>query len=112
MSGAAEMTGVFNRDDYEIKAEIGIGHFGTVHRAWWSSRGIEVALKHVRAEGADGGVKIKAENRGAELQQRFSSRYRNPNRRSVRCRSHTSESNGDSSVRAVMRRGTFPAGSR
>lgn len=71
------MTGLFNRDDYEIKAEIGIGQFGTVHRAWWSLGGIEVALKHVRAEGADGGVKIKAENRGAELQQRFSSRYRN-----------------------------------
>lgn len=71
------MTGLFNRDDYQIKAEIGIGQFGTVHRAWWSPRGIEVALKHVRAEGADGGVKIKAENRGAELQQRFSSRYPN-----------------------------------
>ena len=76
MSGAEEVTGIFNRDDYTIKAEIGTGQFGTVHRATWSRRGIDVALKHIRSDGADGGIKIKAEERGAELQRCFSSRYK------------------------------------
>ena len=76
MSGAEEVTGLFNRDDYTIKAEIGTGQFGTVHRATWSRRGIDVALKHIRSDGADGGIKIKAEERGAELQRCFSSRYK------------------------------------
>ena len=77
MSEAEAVTGVgvFNRDDYTIKAAIGTGQFGTVHRAAWSRRGIDVALKHIRADGADGGIKIKAEERGAELQRCFSSRY-------------------------------------
>ena len=76
MSEAEEVTGLFNRDDYTIKAEIGTGQFGTVHRATWSRRGIDVALKHIRSDGADGGIKIKAEERGAELQRCFSSRYK------------------------------------
>ena len=77
MSEAEAVTGLFNRDDYAIKAEIGTGQFGTVHRAASSRLGLDVALKHIRAEGADGGIKIKAEERGAELQRCFSSRYKN-----------------------------------
>ncbi len=78
MSEAEAVTGVgaFNRDDYTIKAEIGTGQFGTVHRAASARLGIDVALKHIRAEGSDGGIKIKAEERGAELQRCFSSRYK------------------------------------
>ena len=75
MSGAVQVTGVFDPAAYVIKARIGTGQFGTVHRAWWPARGIDVALKHVRADGPDGGIKVHAEERGAALQQHFSSRY-------------------------------------
>jgi hypothetical protein len=76
VSGTETAAAVFDREAYTIKAEIGTGQFGTVHRALSASRGIDVALKHVRADGADGGIKVKAEERGAELQRCFSSRYK------------------------------------
>jgi serine/threonine-protein kinase len=78
MSGAAEVsTGVFALAAYEIRDKIGTGQFGIVYRAWSEARGDEIALKHIRAEGVDGGIKVPAEERGAALQRRFSSRYPN-----------------------------------
>lgn len=76
MNGPAEVTdGVFSPAVYDIRERIGTGQFGVVYRAWSIARGVEVALKHVRAEGADGSVKIEAEERGADLQRRFASRH-------------------------------------
>ena len=76
MNGAAQLTAdVFPIEAYEIRGQVGTGQFGVVHRAWDARRGAEVALKHIRAEGADGGIKVQAEERGAALQRRFASRY-------------------------------------
>ena len=66
------MTGpVFPLSDYEIGELIGQGQFGEVRRAHWTPRGIEVALKKIAASASDAVNKIKAEQRGAELQQRL-----------------------------------------
>ena len=62
---------VFPLSDYEIGELIGQGQFGEVHRAHWTPRGIEVALKKIAASASDAVNKIKAEQRGAELQQRL-----------------------------------------
>jgi hypothetical protein len=76
MNGAVEVTdSVFNLAGYDIRAPLGTGQFGVVYRAWSAGLGTEVALKHIRAEGADGGIKIQAEERGADLQRRFGGRY-------------------------------------
>ena len=69
------MTGpVFPLSDYEIGELIGQGQFGEVRRAHWTPRGIEVALKKIAASATDAVNKIKAEQRGAELQQRLGAR--------------------------------------
>jgi len=62
---------VFPLSDYEIGELIGQGQFGEVRRAHWTPRGIEVALKKIAASASDAVNKIKAEQRGAELQQRL-----------------------------------------
>ena len=62
---------VFPLGDYEIGELIGQGQFGEVRRAHWTPRGIEVALKKIAASASDAVNKIKAEQRGAELQQRL-----------------------------------------
>lgn len=76
MNGAVDVTdAVFNLDGYDLRGPLGTGQFGVVYRAWSAARGAEVALKHIRAEGADGGIKIQAEERGAGLQRLFADRY-------------------------------------
>jgi eukaryotic-like serine/threonine-protein kinase len=67
---------VFPLSDYEIGELIGQGQFGEVRRAHWTPRGIEVALKKIAASASDAVNKIKAEQRGAELQQRLGVRHR------------------------------------
>ena len=62
---------VFPLSDYAIGELIGQGQFGEVRRAHWTPRGIEVALKKIAASASDAVNKIKAEQRGAELQQRL-----------------------------------------
>jgi eukaryotic-like serine/threonine-protein kinase len=62
---------VFPLSDYEIGELIGQGQFGEVRRAHWTPRGIEVALKKIAASASDAVNKIKAEQRGAELQLRL-----------------------------------------
>ncbi len=59
---------VFPLSDYEIGELIGQGQFGEVRRAHWTPRGIDVALKKIAASASDAVNKIKAEQRGAELQ--------------------------------------------
>ena len=66
---------VFPLSDYEIGELIGQGQFGEVRRAHWTPRGIEVALKKIAASASDAVNKIKAEQRGAELQQRLGVRH-------------------------------------
>jgi serine/threonine-protein kinase len=67
---------VFPLGDYEIGELIGQGQFGEVRRAFWRPRGFDVALKRVPASANDAVNKIKAEQRGAELQQRLSGRHK------------------------------------
>jgi hypothetical protein len=67
---------VFPLDDYEIGQLIGQGQFGEVRRALWKPRGIEVALKKIAASASDAVNKIKAEQRGAELQHRLGVRHK------------------------------------
>ena len=67
---------VFPLSDYEIGELIGQGQFGEVRRAHWTPRGIEVALKKIAASASDAVNKIKAEQRGAELQQRLGVRHK------------------------------------
>ncbi len=67
---------VFPLSDYAIGELIGQGQFGEVRRAHWTPRGIEVALKKIAASASDAVNKIKAEQRGAELQQRLGVRDR------------------------------------
>ena len=59
--------------DYEIGELIGQGQFGEVRRAHWKVLGIDVALKKIAASANDAVNKIKAEQRGAELQLRLGS---------------------------------------
>ena len=66
---------VFPLSDYEIGELIGQGQFGEVRRALWTPRGIEVALKKIAASASDAVNKIKAEQRGAELQLRLGSSH-------------------------------------
>ena len=75
MSAAVDVTGLFPIDDYQVRSRIGTGQFGVVYRAWSSKRNAEVALKHVAAATEEGPTKIEAEERGAELQQRFALRH-------------------------------------
>jgi serine/threonine protein kinase len=67
---------VFPSSDYEIGELIGQGQFGEVRRAFWKPRGIEVALKKIAASASDAVNKIKAEQRGAELQHRLGGRHK------------------------------------
>jgi serine/threonine protein kinase len=67
---------VFPLSDYERGELIGQGQFGEVRRAHWTPRGIEVALKKIAASATDAVNKIKAEQRGAELQQRLGVRHK------------------------------------
>jgi serine/threonine protein kinase len=67
---------VFPLGDYEIGELIGQGQFGEVRRAFWKPRGIEVALKKIAASASDAVNKIKAEQRGAELQHRLGLRHK------------------------------------
>ena len=67
---------IFPLDDYDIGELIGQGQFGEVRRAFWKSRGFEVALKKIPASANDAVNKIKAEQRGAELQQRLGARHK------------------------------------
>ena len=67
---------VFPLGDYEIGELIGQGQFGEVRRAFWQPRGIEVALKKIAASASDAVNKIKAEQRGAELQHRLGLRHK------------------------------------
>lgn len=67
---------VFPLDDYEIGELIGQGQFGEVRRAFWKPRGCDIALKKIPASANDAVNKIKAEQRGAELQQRLSTRHK------------------------------------
>jgi serine/threonine protein kinase len=66
---------VFPLGDYEIGELIGQGQFGEVRRALWKPRGLEVALKKIAASASDAVNKIKAEQRGAELQHRLAVRH-------------------------------------
>ena len=55
-----------------LRAVIGTGQFGDGPPGGrGQERGIDVALKHIRPTAPDGGNKIKAEERGAELQRCF-----------------------------------------
>ena len=67
---------VFPLDDYDIGELIGQGQFGEVRRAHWKVRGIDVALKKIAASASDAVNKIKAEQRGAELQLRLGLRHK------------------------------------
>ena len=67
---------VFPLSDYAIGELIGQGQFGEVRLAHWTPRGIDVALKKIAASATDAANKIKAEQRGAELQQRLGVRYK------------------------------------
>jgi len=66
---------VFPLSDYLVGELIGQGQFGEVRLAQWTPRGIDVALKKIAASTTDAANKIKAEQRGAELQQRIGVRY-------------------------------------
>jgi eukaryotic-like serine/threonine-protein kinase len=66
----------FPVDDYVVGPLIGEGQFGEVRLATWTRRGIEVALKKVPAYASDAANKIRAEQRGAELQRRLSGRHK------------------------------------
>ena len=66
---------VFPLDDYDVGELIGQGQFGEVRRAHWKVRGIDVALKKIAASASDAVNKIKAEQRGAELQLRLGSSH-------------------------------------
>lgn len=52
-----------------------VGNFGVMYRAFWTRRGIHVALKHV-PRNSEAGRKVEAEERGAMLQQQFGSSHR------------------------------------
>jgi eukaryotic-like serine/threonine-protein kinase len=66
----------FPVDDYVVGPLIGEGQFGEVRLATWTRRGIEVALKKVPAYASDAVNKIRAEQRGAELQRRLGARHK------------------------------------
>jgi serine/threonine-protein kinase len=67
---------VFPLGDYEVGELIGQGQFGEVRRAFWKPRGVDVALKKIAASASDAANKIKAEQRGAELQHRLGLRHK------------------------------------
>ena len=73
--GTAVQLSFFPIDDYEIGPLIGEGQFGEVRLARWKPQGIEVALKKVSAHATDASNKIRAEQRGAELQRRLGARH-------------------------------------
>jgi serine/threonine-protein kinase len=66
----------FPLGDYVVGDLIGQGQFGEVRRAHWKVRGIDVALKKIAASASDAVNKIKAEQRGAELQLRLGSSHK------------------------------------
>ena len=67
---------VFPLDDYEVGELIGQGQFGEVRRAFWKPRSMHVALKKIAGSANDAVNKIKAEQRGAELQLRLGARHK------------------------------------
>jgi hypothetical protein len=67
------MSGVFPLDEFRILAEFARGEFGIIHRAEWTSRDMEVALKQVRR--SLGEEMLSAEKAGAALQEQFARRH-------------------------------------
>ncbi len=67
MSGATAMSDVFPLEEFQILGPIGRGEFGKVHRATWTTRHVDVALKHI--EVTQGPAKLDAERHGVRLQE-------------------------------------------
>ena len=68
---------VFPWRDYEYGPSdiMAVGNFGVMYRAYWKTRGIHVALKHVPRK-SEAGRKVEAEERGALLQEEFDTRHK------------------------------------
>ena len=67
------MTGRFPLDEFRILEEFARGEFGIIHRAEWTPRQMQMALKQVRRVG--GQDRLEAEKAGAVFHEQFAKRY-------------------------------------